>query len=95
VNADGTRENGSAAVVLTGHAITGTTGFYFVRFDRDVSACAMIATVGRTTGTTNVSDVPAGAEATLSPGIPSDVLVRTANSSGAAADLPFHVAVFC
>jgi hypothetical protein len=93
VNAGGTLEHGSG-VILTGHAIDGTAGFYFVRFARDVSSCAMIATIGRTTGTTNVSDIPAG-ETTVSPGLSNDVLVRTANSAGAAIDQPFHVAVFC
>ena len=68
------------------------TGIYDVFFNRDVSGCAYVASLGGpdagtppagTVAVTNLSDAPKG------------LFVITRNSAGNNASLPFHVAVFC
>ncbi len=69
-------------------------GLYTVTFDRDVSACALQATIGDG-GTTPLTT---GGEVGVwrSPTDPKTVTVRTADSVGDAVNtLPFHVAVLC
>ena len=68
------------------------TGIYDVFFNRDVSGCAYVASLGGpdagtppagTVAVTNLADAPKG------------LFVITRNSAGNNASLPFHVAVFC
>lgn len=69
-------------------------GLYTVTFDRDVSACALQATIGAggTTPLTTGGEVGVWRSATD----PKVVTVRTADSAGAAVNtLPFHVGVLC
>lgn len=69
-------------------------GLYTVTFDRDVSACAVQATIadGGTTPITTGGEVSAWRSATD----PKVVTVRTGDSAGAAVNtLPFQVAVLC
>jgi hypothetical protein len=69
-------------------------GLYTVTFDRDVSACALQATIGEggTTPLTTGGEIGVWRSATD----PKVVTVRTADSAGDPANaLPFHVAVLC
>ncbi len=69
-------------------------GLYAVTFDRDVSACAIQATIadGGTTPITTGGEVSAWRSATD----PKVVTVRTGDSAGGAVNaLPFQVAVLC
>lgn len=69
-------------------------GLYAVTFDRDVSACALQATIGDggTTPLTTGGEVGVWRSATD----PKVVTVRTALSDGTAANtLPFHLTVLC
>lgn len=69
-------------------------GLYSVTFDRDVSACALDATIGDggTTPITTGGEVGVWRSATDN----KVVTVRTADSSGAAVNtLPFHLTVLC
>ena len=69
-------------------------GLYTVTFDRDVSACAVQATIadGGTTPVTTGGEVSAWRSATD----PKVVTVRTGDSTGAAVNtLPFQLAVLC
>ena len=69
-------------------------GLYTVTFDRDISACAMEATIGDG-GTTPAP--PGEISVWRSATDPKVATVRTADSAGAASDntLPFHLAVLC
>jgi hypothetical protein len=89
INADGTVARGSG--VGTG-TVRENTGVYDVFFNRNVSGCAYVASLGGanagtppagTVGATNLSDELAG------------LYVTTRNSAGNLANEPFHVAVFC
>ena len=69
-------------------------GLYTVTFDRDVSACALQATIADpgTTALTTGGEVGAWRSASD----PKVVTVRTADSTGAATNaLPFHLTVLC
>jgi hypothetical protein len=77
------------------HVSTSSTigmGAYSVIFDRDVTTCGFVATVGVTgflgnpIGYATVAGSPVSSQA---------VTVHTFGTAGAAANLPFHVAVFC
>jgi hypothetical protein len=87
VDSNGTlaRKSGATDVDKTGD------GRYEVTFDRDVSDCAYVASIGTSTTAT-----PAGGELGVSQGNdPNDVFVRTRDSSGTFADRGFHLAVHC
>jgi hypothetical protein len=69
-------------------------GIYTVIFDRDISACAMEATIGDggTTPLTTGGEISVWRSATD----PKTATVRTADSAGGVVDtLPFHLAVLC
>lgn len=66
-------------------------GIYRVRFDRDVSSCAWVATIGLPDD--GIS--PPGEISVAGFIQPDVVVVRTFNSLGNPADRPFHLAVHC
>jgi hypothetical protein len=77
-------------VATSGHA--GGSGEYEVRFNRDVGSCFAVATLSEVPGG-GTAVPPSGEIVTAIAG--SSVFVRTRNSSGVAADLPFHLIVSC
>ena len=89
VTAEGTfaRSQGTASGATT-HSIA--SGVYKIDFNRDISTCYVLATVATTRGNATGGEITSeiGADAR-------SVTVRTGNSDGAAADLPFHVIVTC
>lgn len=85
VDSDGTLGKNSGAVSATN---TGT-GFYNVVFDRDISGCVYIATVG----TDAFSAIPAMLSTTRTG--TDTVRVRATDDAGAAFDRPFYLGVFC
>lgn len=86
----------SAGVVARARGVSSAArtseGRYQVIFDRDVRACAYVATIGDQ----GAAAPPQGEIATsaLAPNV-NGVSVRTENSGGQAADRPFHLAVSC
>ena len=68
------------------------TGIYQVIFNRDVTACAYVASVGAI-----AAGGPAQGQATTAsmPGNVNGVRVRTENDGNVAADKPFHLIVSC
>jgi hypothetical protein len=89
VTADGrfARSRGTAGD-LTSHSIA--SGVYKIDFNRDISTCYVVATIATTRGNATGGEITSeiGADAR-------SVTVRTGNSDGTAADLPFHVIVTC
>jgi hypothetical protein len=88
VGADGTlvRKNGAATVTKLG------SGDYEVAFGGDVSACAYNATLG----SIDTADPPAGeVGVSARAGNAKAVRVVTRDSTGGAADRPFHLTVNC
>jgi hypothetical protein len=87
--------NGTDGTLARGFAVTRTarlsTGNYEVIFDRDVTACGYVATVGNPgAGTTNgYADLAARA------GSPNGVFIQTRDLMGAVADRNFHLQVAC
>jgi hypothetical protein len=93
VGADGTlvRSNSSAGPVTVTHTTVGS-GLYEVDFSADVSGCAYEATLGDTgTATPPMGFVGVAGSASSVDG----VVVQTSNTSGTAADEPFHLYVSC
>jgi hypothetical protein len=91
VGADGTlaRSNSSAGTVSVGPHTAGAR-LYEVIFPMDVSGCAYVATLGDTgTATPPMGFVGFTTEA----GNSDAVSVQTSDSSGTAADEPFHLTV--
>jgi hypothetical protein len=89
INANGTVARGSG--VGTG-TFREDTGIYDVFFNRDVSGCAYVASLGGaaagtpptgTVGATNLFGQPTG------------LFVTTRNTAGSSTNEPFHLAVFC
>jgi hypothetical protein len=80
----------AAGVLANGGGVTavsaGSDGSYTVTFDRDVTKCAVIATIGDTDGG-SVSGAPSGGA--------QQAAFRTRDVAGAAAPRPFSFAVFC
>jgi hypothetical protein len=66
-------------------------GVYEVRFNRDVTGCAYVATIGLP----GQGNPPPGEISVASSPNPNGVRVDTANNAGAPADRPFHLAVHC
>ena len=66
-------------------------GVYEVRFNRTVTRCAYVATIGLP----GQGNPPPGEISVASSPNPNGVRVDTANNAGAPADLPFHLAVHC
>jgi hypothetical protein len=69
-----------------------SSGVYKLDFNRDLSSCYVAATIASTRGNTASGEIAAeigtGANA-------QSVFVRTGESNGAAADLPFHLLLSC
>ncbi|MEA2125854.1 MAG: hypothetical protein QOI80_2636 [Solirubrobacteraceae bacterium] len=92
VRANGTKSRGTA----TGSQKI-ATGLYEVTFARDVSACAFSATLGDP-DTLTIPGGEIGAAQNIGGGfsnLPTQVLVATFTSAGAAADRAFFLSVFC
>jgi hypothetical protein len=89
INANGTVARGSG--IGTG-TFREDTGIYDVFFNRDVSGCAYVASLGGA----DAGTPPAGSVAATNLfGGPTGLFIITRNSAGASANLPFHLAVFC
>jgi hypothetical protein len=87
INSNGTLNRGSG--VVSSANLGGATGAYEVIFNRNVSACAYVATVFR------VFLQAGGISTDLRGGNNNGVFVETTDGVGALADRPFHLAVFC
>jgi uncharacterized low-complexity protein len=89
VNPNGTIARSAGMV---GGSLREDTGTYLLFFNRDVSACAYVGSLGQADG-----DVPpagdVGATNLLSDA--NGLYVRTYNGGGSLADQPFHLAVLC
>ena len=72
------------------------TGTYTVTFARDVSACTYTATLAGVKSGTTVEQ-PAAGSVTVAPATSpaTDVVVKTYDATGTAADGPFHVLATC
>ena len=68
-----------------------SAGVYEVLFNRNVTYCAYVATIGLP----GQGNPPPGEISVASSPKPNGVRVDTANSAGAPADRPFHLAVHC
>ena len=83
------RSRGTDGDVST-HSIA--SGVYKVDFNRDLSACYVVGTIATTRGNAAsgeiATEIGSGADVR-------SVWVRTGESNGAAADLPFHLIVSC
>ena len=91
VTATGTLDRGSGVSSISKFG----TGYYGVNFDTDVSACSYQVTVSPTGTLGPPSGLDGLAEAGKSTALVSRVIVNTYNTSLAAADKAFHLAVFC
>jgi hypothetical protein len=87
VNPDGSLARGSG-VLGTTHV---QTGVYRVRFNRTVTQCGWIATIGSAVSTTKYGLI----EAELASGTTDSVQVGTRDKNAVGADLGFIVAVLC
>ncbi|MGE5764303.1 MAG: hypothetical protein ACM3ZF_10630 [Mycobacterium leprae] len=67
-------------------------GFYQVIFNRNVSNCAYVATIG---DQANGQQPPGEITVATRAGNNNGVFVSTHNSAGGAADLDFHLVVIC
>lgn len=82
--------NGTSGVTAVTRSANGA---YTVKFDRNISTCAVQATVSGV-GTT-APPVGHTIATWTSPGDPTVVQVATADGDGAASDTPFHVSALC
>lgn len=83
------------------------TGTFVVQFERDITACHRVASLGRgldpdPRGNPNIVNVPGGEVSTFNTGDPGDgsggpdtIAVQTRDSAGNLANMSFHLAVFC
>jgi hypothetical protein len=91
---------GEKAVVSAGNGVTGVTmpsaGSYMVQFDRSLSGCALLATVGSgvPSGTQDVSSPASVAVANITKSDPTQALVET-TYQGAFLPRSFFIAAFC
>lgn len=88
VNAAGSVRSTTAVPIAS---LNPGTGVYEIDFNRDLRSCYAVASLSRFSPETPAPE--AGEIATET--TPKGVLVRTRNSGGAPADLPFHVIVVC
>jgi len=88
INTDGTTARGVG--VTSSEAIFGTPGSYLVTFNRNVSSCVYVASLGDGAGNTFAGEASASNGATAN-----EVAVGTSNSSGTPSNKPFHLAVLC
>jgi hypothetical protein len=88
-------DGSSAAIVRSSGATASskvTTGTYAVTFNRDVTACTYLATIGNS----GIGNPPHGTIVTaLRVFTTNAVFVETKDVAGALADRNFHLAVFC
>src|SRR5438874_1561176 len=91
VNADATLARGSG-VVSVGRTPANLPSRFAIVFNRNVSQCAYVATLGSTAG-----GVPATGDITVATldTSPNGVFVDTFNSAGTETSLPFHLVVLC
>lgn len=90
VDTDGTLVRGAGA--LSSHT-TGNPGDYVVQFNRDVTDCTYVASVGGPVSpVAYTSNVSANAPGTASG---SDTVRVVTSNNGALANYPFHLIVFC
>lgn len=91
VNQNGTLDRGKG-VTFSSYAIPGTLGDYRVTFNKDVSRCMYVATLG-----TAYPSTPATGEIMVAPDVadPRAVRVFTRTSTGLASNKPFHLFVGC
>jgi|SRR5208337_1964700 len=75
-----------------GAAPTGSPGQYLVIFNKDVSGCAYVATIG---DTDSASATPGEIWVASLTGNVDGVFVQTTDSTGAASNRPFHLSVSC
>ncbi len=94
VGAHGNLVRGSGAISAKQLFTPGIQGSYQVTFNRPVSGCALIATLGRTN---SASLDPNSGEVGVAyrHGSANSVYVKTRDSAGLEADQSFHLAVFC
>ncbi len=85
LSAAGALTNGQGATAAT----AGEGATYTVTFNQDVSKCAIVGTVA------TVGDADGGTVTGAQAGAPQQVTFRTRDAAGAAAQRPFHFAVFC
>lgn len=88
VAANGTLTRGRGVAGVTK---LGSTGNYAVEFDRNLSSCAFVATIGPGSAGSALGEV----NVALRSGNDMAIFVDTNTSSGTAADLPFHLVVNC
>lgn len=90
VAGDGTLQSGTAAA-----ASRGVEGFYFVTFDRDVSGCSPVASVGLTEGIGPTQPDAVANTFTSSTLFPNEVRVATYVKGEGQKDSSFHLIVAC
>jgi hypothetical protein len=88
INTDGTTTRGFG--VTSSKALLGSAGTYVVTFDRNVSSCAYVASLGDGNEFTFAGEASATKGATAN-----EVVVGTSDSSGTPINKPFHLAVLC
>ncbi|HEX9904172.1 MAG TPA: hypothetical protein VGA77_04335 [Propylenella sp.] len=85
------------ATLVRGKGVTSVTGFvagiYEVEFDKKVVDCLYIATLG--TGSPGTAQLGQIGAAPAGHSNQNTVVIRTRNSAGVGADLPFHLFVGC
>jgi hypothetical protein len=90
INLDGTIDRGFGVTSTEG---PGGNSLFVIDFNRNVSNCAHVASLGDGTGNTFQGEVSASGN---NHGLEDNqVVVTTFNSIGESADKPFHLAVFC
>ena len=91
VNQNGTLARGKGATA-SGYAYPGVLGAYRVVFNKNVSQCMYVATLG-----TEYPSTPASGEIAVAPDVADvrAVHVVTRNSAGVATNRPFHLLVGC
>jgi hypothetical protein len=90
VNSGGAVRSTSGGHLLERHEAG--TGMYVLSFDRDMTACYAVASLSKVDG--GIVTLPNGGEIVTEATLVG-VNVRTRNSSGQPADLPFHVLISC
>jgi hypothetical protein len=87
VNANGTIARGSGTVSATNLG----TGVYQVVFNRDITNCAFVGSLGDAGGGVVLGFFSAVRRSS----VPAGIFVETATTAGTVTNLPFHVAIFC
>ena len=90
VNSAGSLVRGSSSVISASN--TGLTGAYQVIFNKDVSGCAYVATIGDTDSGT---PLPGQIWVAGRSGNADGIFIDTQDSTGASSNRPFHLSVSC